>query len=87
VDLSQSVVCGLLQVINVIAGKRLAELAPAAVEPLLAEGYDHHNLEACPEYIPRLRKFLQQLAHSKTAAVPGTGEARAAAGIAPHGPR
>jgi hypothetical protein len=49
------------QVIDVSAGRRLAELAPAAVTPLLAEGFDHQNLEACPEYLPRLREFLQHL--------------------------
>uniref|UniRef100_A0A383W7Y1 Serine aminopeptidase S33 domain-containing protein n=1 Tax=Tetradesmus obliquus TaxID=3088 RepID=A0A383W7Y1_TETOB len=49
------------EVIDVSAGRRLAELAPAAVTPLLAEGFDHQNLEACPEYLPRLKEFLQQL--------------------------
>jgi hypothetical protein len=55
------VVSLLSQVIDVSAGRQLAELAPAAVTPLLAEGFDHQNLEACPEYLPRLREFLQQI--------------------------
>lgn len=46
------------QVIDVSAGRRLAELAPAAVPPLLAEGFDHQNIEACPDYLPRLNAFL-----------------------------
>ncbi|KAF8064605.1 abhd17c [Scenedesmus sp. PABB004] len=37
------------EVIDVSAGRRLAALAPAAVEPLIAEGFDHQNLEACPD--------------------------------------
>lgn len=37
---------------------RLAELAPAAVPPLLADGFDHQNVEACPDYLPRLKEFL-----------------------------
>lgn len=49
------------EVIHVSCGKRLVELATAAVEPLWADGYGHQNLEACPDYIPRLRNFLAQL--------------------------
>jgi len=47
-----------LQVIDVSAGIRLSELAPAAVPPLLAEGFDHQNIEACPDYLPRIKEFL-----------------------------
>jgi hypothetical protein len=46
------------KVIHVSAGERLAALAPNAVAPLLAEGFDHQNVEACPEYLPRLKEFL-----------------------------
>lgn len=68
-----------LQVIDVSAGRRLAELAPAAVPPLLAEGFDHQNVEACPDYLPRLKAFLSQLeaASARTGA-----EAAVAAGAA-----
>eukprot|EP00877_Chromochloris_zofingiensis_P011070 jgi/Chrzof1/6216/Cz17g16030.t1 len=45
-------------VINVSAGQKLAELAPQPFEPLIAEGYDHQNLEMCPQYVPHLRRFL-----------------------------
>jgi hypothetical protein len=49
------------QVIDFSAGRQLAELAPAAVPPLLAAGFDHQNLEASPEYLPRLKGFLELL--------------------------
>lgn len=61
------------QVIDVSAGRRLAQLAPAAVEPLLAEGFDHQNLEACPLFLPRLREFLGQLSAKAAAAAAAAG--------------
>jgi hypothetical protein len=48
-------------VVSVTCGAKLVSLAPAAVEPLWAQGYDHQNLEACPEYLPRLKAFLAEL--------------------------
>lgn len=67
-----------LQVIDVSAGVRLAELAPAAVPPLLAEGFDHQNVEACPDYLPKLKDFL---AHVESVSLHKQGsEAAAAAG-------
>eukprot|EP00878_Enallax_costatus_P040049 GHUV01046025.1.p1 GENE.GHUV01046025.1~~GHUV01046025.1.p1 ORF type:complete len:264 (+),score=58.11 GHUV01046025.1:890-1681(+) len=59
------------EVIHVSAGQKLAASAPAAVPPLIAEGFDHQNLEACPEYLPRLRQFLQQLASGALPAASG----------------
>jgi hypothetical protein len=59
---------------------RLAELAPAAVPPLLAEGFDHQNVEACPDYLPRLKEFLAHV-EAVSARTPGGAEAtKAAAG-------
>ncbi|KAI8475436.1 MAG: Alpha/Beta hydrolase protein [Monoraphidium minutum] len=49
------------EVIHVSAGERLAALAPNGVPPLLAQGFDHQNVECCPDYLPRLREFLAQL--------------------------
>jgi hypothetical protein len=49
-------------VIHISCARRLVELAgAAAVEPLWAAGYDHQNVETHPDYIPRLRRFLDQL--------------------------
>jgi hypothetical protein len=36
---------------------RLAKLAPHG-QLLLADGFDHQNVEACPQYLPRLKAFL-----------------------------
>jgi hypothetical protein len=69
----------LLQVIDVSAGMRLAELAPAAVPPLLAEGFDHQNVEACPEYLPKLKEFL---AHVESVSTRKHGQEAAAAAAA-----
>lgn len=70
------------QVIDVSAGMRLAQLAPAAVPPLLAEGFDHQNVEACPEYLPKLKEFLT---HVEAASKHGQEAAAAAAGSAASG--
>jgi hypothetical protein len=72
------------QVIDVSAGERLAQLAPAAVPPLLAEGFDHQNVEACPEYLPRLKDFLTHV-EAVAASKHGQDAAAAAAGSAAAG--
>jgi hypothetical protein len=69
-------------VIDVSAGRRLAELAPAAVPPLLAEGFDHQNVEACPDYLPRLKEFLAHVEASAAASQRGSAGAAVAAGAA-----
>lgn len=71
-----------MQVIDVSAGRRLAELAPAAVPPLLAEGFDHQNVEACPDYLPRLKEFLAHVEASAAASQHGSAGAAVAAGAA-----
>lgn len=67
------------QVIDVSAGMRLAQLAPAAVPPLLAEGFDHQNVEACPQYLPKLKGFLT---HVEAVAASKHGQEAAAAAAA-----
>ena len=49
------------EVVSITCGAKLVSLAPAAVEPLWAQGYDHQNLESCPDYLPRLKAFLAEL--------------------------
>jgi hypothetical protein len=49
----------------VSAGERLAALAANAVPPLLAEGFDHQNVECCPDYVPRLKEFLSTVSSSR----------------------
>lgn len=49
------------EVIHVSAGERLAALAPNGVPPLLAEGFDHQNVECSPEYLPRMKEFLSRI--------------------------
>jgi hypothetical protein len=60
---------------------RLAELAPAAVPPLLADGFDHQNVEACPDYLPRLKEFLTHV-EAVSARTHGGSEANKAAAAA-----
>lgn len=47
-------------VIAVTHGQQLAALARRPSEPLFPHGCSHHNVESCPEYIPRLRSFLAE---------------------------
>jgi abhydrolase domain-containing protein 17 len=50
------------EVIDINHGKRLHELAknPYA-KPLWADGYTHQNISACPEYIPHLQGYLDDI--------------------------
>jgi pimeloyl-ACP methyl ester carboxylesterase len=47
-------------VIDVSHGRELYKLCKQPSEPLWAPGHGHQDLEASPEYIPRLRQFLVQ---------------------------
>jgi abhydrolase domain-containing protein 17 len=50
------------EVIAVDHGKQLHVLAKNPYKkPLWAEGYTHQNVCLCPEYIPRLQKFLDDV--------------------------
>lgn len=49
------------EVIHISCGQRLHELAKNKVDPLWAQGFNHQNLEMCPEYLPRLIGFIQDV--------------------------
>jgi hypothetical protein len=49
------------EVIHFSHGKKAHELAQQPYPALWAEGYNHQNLETCPEYIPALNTFLDKL--------------------------
>jgi hypothetical protein len=49
------------EVIHFSCGQKAHELAPVKAKPLWAEGYNHQNLETCPQYIPALNAFLDEL--------------------------
>ena len=49
-------------VVPISAGRALHAAAQRPVAPLWAEGYDHQNVELCPQYLPRLKAFLREVA-------------------------
>ena len=49
-------------VVHISAGKALHAAARRPAQPLWAEGCDHQNVELCPQYLPRLKAFLREVA-------------------------
>lgn len=57
------------EVIHISCGKRLHELCKNPVEPLWAMGFNHQNLEMCPDYLPKLESFVAAAAAAYAASV------------------
>lgn len=53
------------EVIDVSHGKTLHSLAQNSVDPLWPPYSNHQNLEACPDYFPTLKKFIEKIMSSK----------------------
>lgn len=49
-------------VIDVSCGRKIAALCKFGGDHLFPEGYNHQNLETCPEYLPTLQKFMDRVA-------------------------
>ncbi|KAK9817194.1 hypothetical protein WJX72_010875 [[Myrmecia] bisecta] len=49
------------EVVDFSHGQALHACAKHAAAPLWATSYNHQNLELCPQYLPHLKRFLQDL--------------------------
>jgi len=60
------------EVIDVVCGRKLAKLCKEGLggEHLFPEGYTHQNIEASPEYLPTLQKFIQKVAERSEKELP-----------------
>ena len=47
--------------VHLTHGQMLHALCKNPAKPLWAEGCDHQNVELSPEYLPRLKEFLQEV--------------------------
>lgn len=48
-------------VVHLTHGKMLHSIAKNPATPLWAEGCDHQNVELSPEYLSRLKEFMQEV--------------------------
>ncbi|GAX81505.1 hypothetical protein CEUSTIGMA_g8933.t1 [Chlamydomonas eustigma] len=63
------------EVIHFSCGVKLHELCKNKVEPLWAEGFNHQNLEMCPQYLPTMESFIAAATQALLSLEEGAGQA------------